>query len=608
MEDPQFDCNSCETYSLSQQEIGVLNSLSTKSFFELDPPSQETAKILTKNDPNCQTPIIDLYTFAINPLVLKNNLKKGMDHFIAFVDAEESDCYADVKNILQEYSDQINIYSVTGGADFIIDLWAPSSFIDTFRSVINKKSGTTVSINVFKVELYHIYWRQILNGGPVFKAKDKLTTSYIAQLESLHSNYLGISDSQLILAEMEKNKLLLSYYVLYDFTLCKRIRQYIALTNTSPEFISDLLTHDSLPENIINLFNVEKHGKLSKEFSGISYIMVTEFDSLTAYHQWKENLYSYAKSTHRRTNVFTFDIESRLSEISFSLGNHRAYQELTTKYSLPNVKDKIPLGSPIHFLTGAEDHTVDCCLDLNTIHEHGIICGGQGSGKSSTALFLASKVSEAGKPVHIFDMTGSMEPKFIAGEVPIITSYEIVKNIDVDFSSLNMQSKVYIHIVREEDLQVLADGLETYIKSKDDGKKVNGYRSAIECLFMFEEAHSFFSNAYFTKKIWQILQFAWRKGSGIWMASQKLSQFPIDKDPIYNEVNNIIIHRLSEEEELDKSLEKLLRQPNDASRRLYSITSEIRELQPGEAFVSFVTNVGGKKEFLAPVKIKVQIK
>jgi len=608
MGDPECDSLSCETFALSEQEISVLTSLYTKSFFELDSDSQNIAKTITQNDPKCKKPIINSYTFALNPQVLKNNLKKGMDQFIAFVDAEESDCYADVNNILLEYKEHINIFSTTGAADFILDFWAPASFIDTFKALINKKSGTTVSINVFQVDSYHIYWRQILNGGPRFTAKDKLTTSYIAELESLHDDYSRYPESHHVLSEMERNKLLLSYYVLYDYTICKRIRQYIALTNTSPEFISDLLAHDTLPESIINLYKVEKYGKLSKEFAGISYIMVTEFDSFLAYHHWKEKLYSYAKSTHRRTNVFTFDIESRISETPFSLGNHRAYQELTTKYSLPNVKDKIRLGPPVHFLTGNEDRTTICCMDLNTIQEHGMICGGQGSGKTITAVFLASKVAEAARPVHIFDMTGAVEAKIASGEVPIKVSYEIISQVNADFESLNTNPKLYLHVVREDDVNALIDKLDTFIRGKRDAKRLNGYRTALECVFMFEEAHLFFGNEYFTNKIRGVIQFATRKGIGIWMSTQKISQFPRDKDALYDELNNRIFHRVSEGEELEKHLETLLRQPDEASERLYAIKGEIRDLKPGEAFISLVINTGGRNEKLAPLKIQIEIK
>jgi hypothetical protein len=601
-------------YSKNRQLTGseqrVLDSLANKHYFELSSEDRKIANSLNQ--------VIESYSFIINPLTSKK-IQPNVSDFIVFIDSRRADVYTQVRNYLNSRKHLFTSYCAIGDADFVIIFRGVDQVFEEFKSDmlrIHKKAPVEVSakelINCYRVRNYHMLGGVTTNALADVEDDDLINDQdSIAEIDLLQRNYRSNivkknyrdNDVKNLLNRWRRKGVIANFNIIRDFIPYK-IKAYILILYATPKIVNDIRQDKIIRKNIKDLFEVAADPDFGEKFYRmVNYILVAEFDNINSYHKWKETLYDMALEVDN-INVFTFVVEARISEVPLGLGRRHEYSKLCGLYS--GREQIIEIGYPSYL--EKEDTTKTIGIDSDVIPLHGLICGEKETGKSTTVVTLATAVNKLSAAVHVIDLTKDATSKLkeVSKRLGIsVVTVDINNFINTTFDINAIERNIYLYDTSSEnETQKVAEKLLNSIK------EIKGKERELKHMFLFEEAHTLFVNAVtLPSLLFSVIEYAGRKGVGLWFSTQKLSHLCHDNKCLYNYLPNIILHKMTLEDEIKLGSTILSgfqkQQTFQEFEGLYDLPTSIAQLNRGEAFVSFCRRHNGKTLSLPPLKVKM---
>lgn len=596
------------TYSiflnLKEEELKTLKKLQTaSSFFTIK--SKETKNII---DRLYKKKLITAFTFSINPRILQE-INKNLKRYVIFIDCRKASVYARIKKYLYANGQKISSFCTTGDADFVI-------ILTTYESDFQKFITELLSMLEFEAPLekeekfedlinsYELGETEVICGRKISEHKNdlpKLDLDFLTKLHLVLNDYRSNNvksffddekEVKKFLNLLQRKNILINYRIIRDF-LPFKIRVYILLLYSEPGDVHKIIKKTELLAPVVELSSVRPIDVRDEFYRRADYLISAEFENLNSYHQWKEGIYEI---TNFRINLFSFNVEAIISEIPENIGNYIGFFELCSKYS-----QGITIGHPIYLKPDPWDEKI--CLNFDEcMGQHGLICGGKDTGKTSTMALLAVNFLKMKKSVFIMDRTegaknalNRMGKEFYDKFVREIYAYELDK---VVFDRLAPK----IQLLRPKDNKELQD-LAAFLLGKIKDIKKEKERT-VEYVYFFEEADAFFtlSDGEIAKSLFHEIQYAGRECFSIWLSVHAPSYLSLNGKNLANDLKNRIFHRLDTPQDAQIAAELLTTSKSKETTLYPDIVSDLTQLSKGEALLSFWSRTNNRN--LAPLKIK----
>lgn len=597
--------NNNSTYSkfirLKEKEQKVLRNLMRTSYFRLSSSDQKTADQLYRKR------FVESFTFSIDPRVLQK-INRSLKRYAIFIDCRRADIYSEIKKYLHENRLMASGFCTTGDADYVITCTTYKNDFDKFKNQLLemlKNAPLLQDENVTDlINSYELRRVDVVDGkridGQVYE-QPEFDLNFLTKLHLVLNDYRNkknricfTEDSEVksFLDLLKRKKVLVNYRIIRDFLPIK-IRVYILLLYTEPQHVEKIMREGELLKPIVELSAVTPIEISDEFYNRVNYLICAEFDNLNRYHKWKESIYKIAN----RVNVFSFNVEARISELPEAIGNYIGFFELCSQYS-----KGIRIGQPI-FLN-PEPWKADICLNFEEcMGQHGLICGGKDTGKTSTMVLLANKFLEKEKYIFIVDKTEGSKNAFskIGKEFYEKNIREVYWNdaAKVDFKRL--EHRIYLFRPKDDkELSSMVGFLLDKIKEVKKEKERN-----VDYVYFFEEADVLFTmgDGETAKSLFSELQYVGRECVSVWLSVHAPSHLVIGGKNLGDELKNRIFHRLDTKKEAEMASEFLTSSIKKEESLYPNIAPEITELGKGECFLSFWSTTNNLN--LAPIKVKI---
>lgn len=595
---------------LKKRQLAVLEQLLRQSYYDLPKSARKVADSLEDER------IIRRYICHINPFLSKK-LNLDLAQYYVLLDARGATPYAQIKSYLMSASVRpvVSSFCTTGDTDFVVTMFADEAGLKRFLEPIDEILQNCPETRANKEEIKNVYKVVVSAKAPCMLCGRKvrpyengspLTNSELEYLQRDYRNApqlkrLSREKASQYLDNLLSKNAICGCSVLTDF-MAYQIRVYILLSLGSDQ-VETITDTRSIRDKIIALHTLQWIEGSDEFYRRATTMIVASFSDMPEYHRWKEELYRLLP-----TNCFSFPVEAIISEHPSTVGNYLEYEELCHQYSEEDIPEKkqVFLGHPYYLGDIQKDKRVQ--MDVRFAREHGLILGSPNSGKTFTITKLAERIAKLGIKVDVIDMTGGISstlrklntPKKLLQKIPRTTNLKRV------FSGGRQGIiRVFEPKSRKELVRVI-DALFTYIEEAQDAED-----RRISRIVFIDEAHIAFDDRALKQRLFSIIEFAGRRGVGLYFSTQKLSHIPQKGEAGVNEVNlanslgNRIIHAVYSDE-VRQVADLLKAAANDGV--LYDVESELKALAPGEAFVALSRGGPGDSRLrLAPLKIKISI-
>lgn len=582
----------------------VFNAIKNQSYFVVEKKKHEKKVI----DEFTKSGKIKNFTYVINPVFLRK-IQPNLETYFLFVDTRRTDYYQKIKDYIISRKKHVTAYLTTGDMDFIVSYTATEIIHKNIKEEIiallneaPKEDGGDDEL----VLAYRIKKSLKLKGEKVsghFNGNDEITleekinisnTLYDYRSDKIIEKFGSKKKVESFLNRLEKENILESYYLIETVSATK-FKVLALIQYTVPGYYEKvILQNKEINKFIIDFHEVQNDNIKDGFYRRADFLLLAEFSNCEEYHKWKEDIYNISLENKALINIMTFVIENALSEIPQSIGDLREFEELCKRYNGASSKN-ILIGHPFYYDNIETDRTIN--LKVDSLKEHGMIIGYQGSGKTYTSVLFAKRLVENNIRVHFFDGNGGIakvidedfselktENKLIEHSIQDISNVELYKEPGIHF--YNIEKNIYTEFILKQ-LDLIANNQES------TGRKTTD-------VIIFEEAHELFTNSTIVDKLFHLVKHTGRKGISLWFSTQNFSHFPINDKGVSlaKDLKNRIIQKI-EAGEASSIAEFLFDYENVPN---ISMTyEELKKIGIGQAMVSFYHG-----SQLNPIKVAIK--
>ncbi len=490
--------------SLSRDEKRVITDrLAGKRYNSLGPKQRRIADALLENN------IIKNFIGILHPDYLEF---LGLNTFLVFIDAEQTNAYRVVKQVLTspQYKKRYSSCCTIGEKDFFFVYIGTDKTLETVLTdivnTVRTYSGKDISnlINCYRVtDLIR------LNRVTVPKLQSRPELDFDT-LYKLNTDYrLVPKTTRDMLTEQHA---IIGYAINYNFQKLAKLRMII-LVWYPPGSTVECFSDPNISKHTLDVYKVSDD-LIKKyhngDYKGVSFIVSVEFDKLSQYAKWMDRFYDLSPSN---ANCFTLPIESAISLVPSIPVDFQDFDDVCTQYT-----GQIKLGSPIFLERTWEDIQVG--IDITDFKYHGLIIARPDMGKSTTALVIAKAVSALGVSSHLLDVKNEFHDRLKdTGKVHIVDLSELIASQVPKFNLPD--GRFYIYELKnfsdDESRKVISILLDAAPKSPE---------SDMTDVLFIDEAHKFFTSA--NESLVELLSGTMKlvrsKGKSIFLISQELSE------------------------------------------------------------------------------------
>jgi hypothetical protein len=549
--------------------------------------------------------VIERFTVSVNPAIY-TNLRCGRNLNLLLIDPMLLKAETRILECFEssDFVDRLTVYATFGEFAFAaFFVGTPEEARLLAEEIENSVHGNGAGIpqddecNIREgLCLYEVRQAIRLAGSNLRKLQHpKISTKQVARLSEVVEDASNIKRSDSTINFLRKNGLVGPFTIHYDPAQRNRLAVLIPLFYYKKEELNrDLLKSKVLHPSIQDVYEVAPVSDWgTDDYRRVEFILWCEFDNLyPEYDKWYRKLLERVKTA----NLNEFAIRARLSRSVAQppISDMPRLRDVAQRYR--GFSKSIEIGKLMSH--GLLHDNLKIHMTHEALTHHLLIVGIARYGKSNTIELIARETKKAGLNVLVVDGKGELGNAEKRSQSKVYSDCEMIDPTNVIANPKVLQRKNnQLQVISVAGLEStlysqLIDAIFKFVESREILTKP-GKPTSIRQVIIFDELETLVHDqkTRLLSKLSTLLTQAASKG--VCMVPV-LHSYPADNEQVANRCLNRIIHRIDVTDV--PLLEKLIFTNAPKGRSIYDPDEELPNLNPGEAFVTFVDRSGTRLE------------